>query len=157
MSSQKSSGLLGSGVNEGATLLPPLNNELVFTQIWPRFHQSLNISLLWRLRRVNRAWREGVGKTLEWATLDMVPVDTPNFVWYLSKHHERRPSLQDRVESKVKSFKLLFAERLADLENRSKTRRTKGEEDENSWQLSSSTNSGEKHDRWNRSSRRQLC
>lgn len=53
---------------------------------------------------MNRARREGVGKTLEWATLDMAQMDTPGFMWYLLKHHKCRPSLQDRVESELKSF-----------------------------------------------------
>ena len=40
-----------------ATLLPPLSDELVFLHIWPRLQQRVNISLLWRLRRVSRAWK----------------------------------------------------------------------------------------------------
>ena len=93
-----------------ATLLPPLTDELVFSHIWPRLHRRLNISLLWRLRRVNRAWREGVGATREWAALDMVRVDAPSLVRYLVEHCERRPSLRDRVESELQSINFLLAE-----------------------------------------------
>ena len=46
-----------------ATLLPPLTDELVFSHNWPRLHRRVNISLLWRLRRVNRAWRRGRSNT----------------------------------------------------------------------------------------------
>ena len=45
---------------ERATFLPPASDELVLTQIWPLLHWKVNISSLWRLRMVNRAWREGV-------------------------------------------------------------------------------------------------
>ena len=38
-----------------ATLVPPLSDELVLERIWPLLHKRLNISLLWRLRRVNRS------------------------------------------------------------------------------------------------------
>lgn len=100
---------LGSRVVDGATLLPSLSDELVFSQIWPRFHQIVNISLLWRLRQVSRAWREGVGTTLEWVALDMVRVDTPGYVRYLVEHHEHLPPLRDRVKSELESIKLLFA------------------------------------------------
>ena len=37
------------------TLLPPLDDELVMSRIWPLMHKRVNVSLLWRLRRVNRA------------------------------------------------------------------------------------------------------
>ena len=58
-----------------ATLLPPLSDELVLSRIWPLLHQRVNESLLWRLRRVNRAWRGIEGTTLEWAALEMVQID----------------------------------------------------------------------------------
>ena len=38
-----------------ATLLPPLSDELVLSQIWPLLHKRVNVFLLWRLRKVNRA------------------------------------------------------------------------------------------------------
>ena len=57
---------------EERTLLPPLSDELVLRRIWPILHERVNVSLLWRLRRVNRAWREKVGTTVEWAALEMV-------------------------------------------------------------------------------------
>jgi hypothetical protein len=37
------------------TLLPPLDDELVLRQIWPLLHKRVNVSLLWRMRRVSRA------------------------------------------------------------------------------------------------------
>lgn len=43
---------------EKSTLLPPLSDEIVLARIWPLLHQRVNISLLWRLQRVNWAWRE---------------------------------------------------------------------------------------------------
>ena len=45
-----SSRFVGNKKAEKATLLPPLSDELVFSQIWPRLHWRVNISLLWRLR-----------------------------------------------------------------------------------------------------------
>lgn len=94
------------------TLLPPLDDELVLNRIWPLLHKRVNVSLLWRLRRVNRSWRERVSTTVEWAALEMVRVDTPGFLRYLADRGERRPSLQERVESEVWAFKLLLSEHL---------------------------------------------
>ena len=102
------------GLSEEATLLPPLSDELVLSQIWPLLHQRVNVSLLWRLRRVNKAWKGRVGSSLEWAALEMVRVDSPGFMHYLAKNGENRPSLRDRVESEARSFELLLCERLSD-------------------------------------------
>ena len=63
-----------------ATLLPPLSDELVLSRIWPLMHQRVNVSLLWRLRRVNKAWKREVGDSLEWAALDIVRLDTPGLI-----------------------------------------------------------------------------
>ena len=49
-----SGGVRGRTV-EAATLLPPLSDELILTRIWPLLHWKVNVSLLWRLRKVNRA------------------------------------------------------------------------------------------------------
>ena len=97
-----------------ATLLPPLSDELVFSQIWPLLHKKVNVSLLWRLRKVNRAWKKKVGTSLEWAALEFVRVDSPGFLQLLEKRGERRPSLRERVESELDSLAVLFAENLSD-------------------------------------------
>lgn len=97
-----------------STLLPPLSDELVLTQIWPLLHQRVDVSLLWRLRRVNRSWKREVGTTLEWAALEMVRIDAPGLTRFLERCGERRPSLRDRVESELSSFAVLLAERLSD-------------------------------------------
>lgn len=99
---------------EPATLLPPLSDELVLERIWSLLHQRVNISLLWRLRRVNRAWRENVAKSLEWAALEVVRVDTLGFVWYLEERRERWPTLRERVEDELKSISVLLSEHLVD-------------------------------------------
>ena len=77
------------------TLLPPLDDELVVREIWPLLHKRVNVSLLWRMRRVNRAWRDRVGTTVEWTALEVVRVDAPGYLRYLAEHGERRPSLQE--------------------------------------------------------------
>ena len=107
------------------TLLPPLSDELVLTRIWPLLHQRVNVSLLWRLRRVNRAWKGKVSNSLEWAALEMVRVDSPGFIRYLEKNCESRPSLRDRVESELKSFAVLLCERLSDFSPSPKLRPSK--------------------------------
>ena len=88
-------------------LLSPLSDELVLSQIWPLMH-------LWRLRRVNRAWKRNVGSSLEWAALEMVRVDTPGLICYLRKTGELRPSLRERVESELTSLEALLCEQLSD-------------------------------------------
>jgi hypothetical protein len=97
-----------------ATLRPPLSDELVLSQIWPLLHKRVNVSLLWRLRKVNRAWKKKVGTTLEWAALEFVRIDSPGFLRLLEKRGERRPSLRERVESELESLAMLFAENLSD-------------------------------------------
>lgn len=103
------------------TLLPPLDDELVLKQIWPLLHKRINVSLLWRLRRVNRVWKERIETTIEWATLEMVRVDAPGYLRYLSENRERRPSLHECAESELKAFTLLLAEDIKSLTRRSET------------------------------------
>ena len=104
---------------EIATLLPPLSTELVLTRIWPLFHRKVNISLMWRLRRVSRAWRESVSTTLEWTALEFVRIDTPGYTQYLENRGENRPSLRERVEDELVSLQRLLSERLSDFSLRS--------------------------------------
>lgn len=99
---------------EKSTLLQPLSDEIVLDQIWPLLHQRVNVSLLWRLRRVSRAWKESVARSLEWSALEIVRIDTPGFVRYLEQHCERRPSLRERVEDELKSISELLKEHLSD-------------------------------------------
>lgn len=94
------------------TLLPPLGDKLVIARIWPLLHERVNVSLLWRLRRVNRAWKEMVGTTLEWAALEMVRLDSPGYLRTLAERHQRRPPLQDRVRCELNAFTILLAESL---------------------------------------------
>lgn len=94
------------------TLLPPLDDDLVLRRIWPLLHRRVNVSLLWRLRRVNKAWKEKVGTTVEWAALEMVRLDTPGYLRLLAERRERRPSLQERVEREVRAFTILLSEHL---------------------------------------------
>lgn len=109
--SKKKVGVRATGV---ATLLPPLSDELVITRVWPLLHRKVDVSLLWRLRRVNRAWKRNVATSLEWAALEVVRVDAPGYLQYLRDRHQRRPSLQERVEDERKSLSVLLSECLAD-------------------------------------------
>ena len=110
-------GLQERGLSERvitATLLPPLSDELVLERIWPLLHKRLNISLLWRLRIVNRSWHRSVAQTLEWSALEVVRVDTPGLIRYLDERRERRPPLRERVEDEMKAISLLLYEKLED-------------------------------------------
>lgn len=112
---------------DGVTLLPPLSDDLVLARIWPRLHQGVNISLLWRLQRVNKAWREKVSTTVEWAALDMVRVDTPGLLQFLADRGEHRPSLRERVENELASFTVLLAEPLESFSNQSEVIQSRDE------------------------------
>lgn len=57
--------------------------------------------------------------TIEWSALELVRVDTPGYLRYLAERGERRPTLQERVESEVWAFKLLLAEHLEGVTGRS--------------------------------------
>jgi hypothetical protein len=98
----------------GATLLPPLSDELVLTKIWPLLHRRVNVSLMWRLRRVSRDWKKSVAQTLEWAALEVVRVDSPGYIQFLKNRGERRPSLQERVEDELRSIVVLLSECLVE-------------------------------------------
>ena len=106
---------------EKSTLLPPLSDELVQMQIWPLLHRQVNLSLLWRLRRVNRAWKQSVGSSLQWAALELVRVDTPGLMSYLRERGERRPSLRERVEGEMRAITELLAENLMSYSTASKS------------------------------------
>lgn len=113
------------GDEEERTLLPPLNDDLVLGRIWPLLHRRVNVSLLWRLRRVNRAWREKVAGSLEWAALEIVRVDTPGLTRYLMERRERRPSLRERVEDELRSISVLLSENLVELSSQPEFLRVK--------------------------------
>lgn len=97
-----------------ATLLPPLSDELVLERIWPLLHKRVNISLLWRLRRVNHAWKESVARSLEWTALEVVRVDIPGLIRYLEERRECRPPLRERVEDELRSISVMLSESLED-------------------------------------------
>lgn len=99
---------------ESATLLPPLSDRLVLERIWPLLHKRVNVSLLWRLRRVSRAWKRNVGVSLEWAALEVVRIDAPGLIRYLEERRERRPPLRERVEDELRAIKVLLSEPLSD-------------------------------------------
>lgn len=96
-----------------ATLLPPLSDDLVLTRIWPLLQRRVNVSLMWRLRRVSRAWKRSVSMTLEWAALEVVHVDSHGYTRYLKERCESRPSLHERVEDELRSITVLLSERLS--------------------------------------------
>ena len=130
-----SEGVRGRTV-EAAKLLPPLSDEIVLTRIWPLLHRNVNISLLWRLRRVNRTWKESVATTLEWAALEIVRVDTLGYIRYLQDRGERCALLRERVEDELKVILVLLSERLADYTSRSEWVRSKTsscEKDDGDW------------------------
>ena len=66
---------------------------------------------------MNRAWKEQVGSSLEWAALEMVKVDTPGLIRYLKETGELRPSLRERVESELNSFAVLLCEQLSEFDS----------------------------------------
>ena len=107
-----------------ATLLPPLSDELVFLHIWPLLHERVNVSLLWGLRRVNRAWKRKVGTTLEWAALEFVRVDSPGYLRLLRSKGERRPPLWERVERELCSLVVLLAEDLSEFSSQAQVLRS---------------------------------
>lgn len=127
---------------ENPTLLPPLSDELVLTRIWPLLHRRVNVSLLWRLRRVNRAWKRSVGVSLHWAALEIVRVDTPGLTRYLTEQGERRPSLRERVEGEMKSVTVLLAEDLASYSAGSNWSAVSWRPDEDYWSESQGDESG---------------
>lgn len=94
------------------TLLSALEDEIVMRQIWPVLHKRVNVSLLWRLRRVNRAWRNQVGNTIEWAALEVVRLDSLGYLRFLAESGERRPSMQERVERELSALRFLLSESL---------------------------------------------
>ena len=102
---------------------------------------------------MNRAWRDCVGGTLEWAALDMVRVDTPGLHQYLLELAERCPSLQERVESELMSFRLILSEHLENFEVHLSTG---GREDGYNHTSDTFVSTGEKRDVWDRISARQL-
>ena len=108
-----------NGEVESATLLPPLSDRLVLERIWPLLHRKVNISLLWRLQRVNQAWRGKVAETLEWSALEVVRVDSPGLRLYLERLMERLPPLRERVEDELRAISLLLCESLADFTSQS--------------------------------------
>ena len=101
------------------TLLPPLSDELVLETIWHVLHNIVNISLLWRLRRVNHAWKESVARLVEWTALEVVRVDTTGMIRYLEERRECLPPLRERVEDELRSISMLLSDTLEDFASQS--------------------------------------
>ena len=86
----------------------------MLSKVRPLLHKQVNVSLLWRLRRVNKAWKRSVSNSLEWAALEMVRVDSPGYLRYLRERCERRPTLLERVESERRLIAVLLAENVVE-------------------------------------------
>ena len=115
------------------SLLPPLSDELVLERTWPLLHKRVNISSLWRLRRVSRAWRESVARSVEWAALEVVRVDSPGLNRYLEKRGERRPPLRERVEDELRFLSVLLSENLTDFTSESVDRHSARSSNRQTW------------------------
>jgi hypothetical protein len=101
----------------GASLIPPLSDELVERFIWPKLQTSTNISLIWRARRISRSWRSFVGRTPVWLALEMVRVDTPGYLKNLVHTGRSRPSLRSRVLAELLCVKEILSESIDSLES----------------------------------------
>jgi hypothetical protein len=74
-------------------LLPPLPDLIARTALWDALRLPRSISLLYRLRRVNRRWRDFIGTTLEWTALEFTKLDNPGyqrFAWRWRGRHRYR-------------------------------------------------------------------
>jgi hypothetical protein len=83
------------------------------------------VSLIWRLRRVSRAWKKSVAMTLEWAALEMVRINSPGYIRFLKERREHRLSLQERVEDELRSITVLLSECLVEYSPQSEKVRSK--------------------------------
>ena len=85
------------------------------------------------MRRVNRSWRENVAKSLEWAALEVVRIDTPGLIRYLEDRQECHPSLRERVEAELLSISVLLSEDLMDFVPQSRNIRAGADEFLETW------------------------
>lgn len=66
-----------------AKLFPHVNDEILQISILLLLQKTVDVSLLWRVRRISEAWTYFVGDIREWTMLDVDWVDTPIYLIFL--------------------------------------------------------------------------
>lgn len=104
------------------TLLSRLPDGLVRAVIWPMMFKKPSPSLLFRLRRVSRCWRDFEGAQLEWQALIFVRLDQPGFFQYLARNDIARPSLTSRLQFEIECLRVLLSEQMENFQFQRRTR-----------------------------------
>lgn len=93
-------------------LLPMLLDSITRGVLWDKLCLPRSISLLYRLRRVNRAWRDFVGTTIEWTALEVTRLDNPGYERFARKwrgSHKRRTRFE-RYNIEIGNLNVLLSE-----------------------------------------------
>jgi hypothetical protein len=80
---------LPTRVTCGGQLLPLLLDSITTGVLWDKLRLPHSILLLYRLRRVNKAWHDFVGTTIEWTALEFTKMDNPGYLRFARKWRGR--------------------------------------------------------------------
>lgn len=86
-------------------LTPMLPDEVIHDHLWHALNCPPSISLLRRLRGLNRAWRDYLGTTLEWTALEFTRMDTPGYARFIARH-QQTTGQQLRYSTQGERFKM---------------------------------------------------
>jgi hypothetical protein len=97
-------------VSHNGRMLLPLPDSLVTDVRWRHIPRS--ISLMCRLRRVNRAWRDYIVTTVEWIALEFTKLDSrgyERFAWRWRGFHRRRTRFE-RYNIEIGNLNVVLSE-----------------------------------------------
>lgn len=97
---------------EHSSILPPLPDIIVIKVLWPKLNDPPSISLLYRLRRVNKTWMRLISGTVEWSALEFVKLDNTGYLQSIRRFGKPRLSRNTRLRAEIHCFRRLLHENL---------------------------------------------
>lgn len=82
------------------TLLFLVPDSIVKQVLWPKMNNSAFLSLLWKLRCINKFWTKFIASTLEYQAFEILRLDYPRYLVILANCSWNHASLIKRLKTK---------------------------------------------------------
>ena len=86
---------------EKNSLIEGLSDAIVREHIWTKLKLPPSISLIYRLRRVSKSWRELINSNIEWVALEFIRRDASGYHVCSARHYCRILSRYERLLAEI--------------------------------------------------------